>query len=95
MPYYLYFLTNDFHNVMYVGMTNNLARRHYEHVSGEIRGFTQKYKTHKLVYYEAYDEPGPALAREKQIKNWRRDKKDYLVNILNPGWKDLSEKFNN
>ena len=95
MFYYIYFLTNDFANVMYVGMTNNLCRRHYEHDNELIKGFTQKYKTHKLVYYESYDNPEAAIAREKQIKNWRRDKKDKLVNILNPDWKDLSEEFNN
>lgn len=80
---------------MYVGMTNDLARRHYEHDNELVKGFTQKYKVHKLVYCEVYEEPELAFAREKQIKNWRRDKKDYLVNILNPEWKDLSEQFNN
>ena len=95
MPYYVYFLTNDFGNVMYIGMTNNLMRRHYEHENELIRGFSQKYKTHKLVYYEVYDDPSFAIVREKQIKKWRRDKKDKLVNSLNPKWKDLSEEFNN
>ena len=95
MAYYIYILTNDFGNVMYNGMTNDLLRRLYEHETESIKSFTQKYKTHKLVYYETYDDPRLAIAREKEIKGWRREKKDKLVKTLNPDWKDLKETLNN
>lgn len=89
--YYMYFLTNKTNEVMYVGVTNNLERRLYEHRHGIIEGFSKKYRTHKLVYYEVFDDPANAILREKQIKNWRRSKKDYLVTLKNADWKDLSQ----
>lgn len=78
---------------MYIGVTNNLERRLAEHKSGEIPGFSQKYKTHRLVYFEHTPDVESAILREKQIKSWRREKKDALVSGTNPEWRDLSEDW--
>ena len=88
--YFIYILTNDFENVMYIGVTNNLERRLAEHKSGTIPGFTEKYKTHKLVHFEQTPSIESTILREKQIKSWRREKKDALVASTNPEWGDLS-----
>ena len=76
---------------MYVGVTNNLERRLYEHKNGLFDGFTKKYNVHKLVYYEYTTDIRSAIVREKQIKGWRRSKKNDLINSKNPKWKDLSQ----
>jgi len=76
---------------MYVGMTRNLQRRLYEHKHKQIEGFTTKYNINKLVYYEQTSDVMAALEREKEIKKWRREKKNNLVNKSNPEWLDLSE----
>ncbi len=89
--YFIYIVTNWTNKVMYVGVTNNLERRIAEHKAGQIKGFTQKYKTNKLVYYEHYNDIELAILREKEIKKWRREKKDKLVETLNPKWNDLYE----
>lgn len=92
--YFVYFLTNKTNDVLYVGGTNNLERRClYEHREGIADSFSKKYRTHKLVYFEIFSDPENAIAREKQIKNWRRDKKDYLVHLKNPDWFDLAEEW--
>jgi putative endonuclease len=92
MPsYYVYILTNRNNNVMYIGMTNNLERRTWEHKLKIIPGFTQKYNVMKLVYFEECSNPDSAIAREKQLKRWRREKKNWLVKQMNPEWKDLCE----
>ena len=88
--YYVYFLANITNEVLYIGVTNNLARRLEEHQSGLVNGFTQKYRTHKLVYVEIFDNPISAITREKELKKWRREKKNALINNLNPSWDDLS-----
>ncbi|HDY68827.1 MAG: GIY-YIG nuclease family protein [Candidatus Scalindua sediminis] len=88
--YYIYLLTNWNNKVMYVGVTNNLIRRIYEHKNKLVKGFTKKYNVNKLVYYEVTQDVIAALTREKEIKKWRREKKDRLVNRMNPTWKDLS-----
>ena len=75
---------------MYVGMTNNLERRVYEHKNKLVEGFTKKYNISKLVYYEQGNDINAVIAREKEIKKWHREKKDNLVKKLNPEWKDLS-----
>jgi len=90
---YVYLLTNWNNNVMYVGMTNNLERRMYEHKKKLVEGFTRKYNINKLVYFEEAQEVQTAIMREKEIKKWRREKKDFLVNSENPQWKDLSVEF--
>jgi len=87
--YYVYFLTNKHNNVLYTGITSNIERRVWEHKESFVNSFTQKYKVHKLVYLEEYADPKEAIAREKQIKNWSRKKKDFLVNQINPEWADL------
>ena len=74
--YYVYLLTNKSNKVMYVGVTDNLERRIYEHKTGMIPGFTKKYNIHKLVYFETTDEILSAIEREKEIKKWRREKKN-------------------
>ncbi|HBR68313.1 MAG TPA: excinuclease ABC subunit C [Rhodospirillaceae bacterium] len=91
--YYVYILTNDFGNVMYIGMTNDLERRMQEHKQGLLDGFSKKYKLKKLVYYEHTHDVKAAITREKEIKKWRREKKNGLVETLNPQWRDLSEDF--
>jgi putative endonuclease len=75
---------------LYIGVTNNLLRRINEHKNDLNEGFTKKYQCHKLVYFESYGSPGSAIAREKQIKKWNRDKKSELIKSINKGWCDLS-----
>ena len=88
--FYVYMMTNRSRVVLYTGITNSLARRVWEHQNAEIKGFTQQYKVNRLVYYESFDDPLDAIAREKEIKGWRRSKKNALVETLNPKWSDLS-----
>ena len=76
---------------MYVGVTNNLARRVHEHKTRMFPGFTKKYYVNKLVCFEETQDIGAAIAREKEIKKWRREKKNSLVATGNPEWKDLSD----
>ena len=73
-------------------MTNNLERRLYEHRNKIIEGFTKKYNVDRLVYYELFSNAEDAIRREKEIKKWRREKKDNLIMTLNPEWKDLAEE---
>jgi len=91
--YYIYMLTNPAHTVLYVGVTSNLEKRIYEHKNKLIKGFTSQYNLNKLVYYEGTNNVESAIEREKQLKKWRRDKKEYLIKQINPGWKDLSLNF--
>ena len=91
--YYIYLLTNWNNKVMYVGITNDLERRIYEHKEKVVKGFTEKYNVTKLVYYEQTSDIVAALNREKEIKKWRREKKDRLVKNTNPQWRDLSKDF--
>lgn len=90
--YYVYLLTNWNNKVIYIGVTNDLNRRLYEHKNKIIQGFTQKYNLNKLVYFEETNDINAAITREKEIKKWRIEKKDKLVNQLNPNWIDLSEQ---
>ena len=89
--YYVYILTNATSDVMYIGVTNDLKRRLSEHCAEQIKGFSKKYHTHKLVYFEEFSDPVTAIAREKQLKSWKRAKKNALVVIKNPTWVDLGE----
>jgi putative endonuclease len=75
---------------LYTGVTNNLERRVWEHRNNVIAGFTKKYSCHKLVYFEYFNSINDAIDREKQIKKWRREKKQNLIKTINPTWKDLS-----
>ena len=88
--YYVYVMTNWNNNVLYIGVTNNLVRRTGEHKSKCIPGFTKKYNLTKLVYFEDYSDVNFAIAREKQLKGWTREKKNNLVNGFNKNWLDLS-----
>jgi putative endonuclease len=88
--YFVYLLTNWNDKVMYVGMTNDLQRRVHEHKSQAVKGFTEKYNVHKLVYFQETPDVHAAIAREKQIKKWRREKKNALVTQANPTWRDLA-----
>ncbi len=81
--------------VIYIGVTNNLEIRVWEHKNNFIKGFTEKYKCHKLVYYEHYLSIETAIAREKQLKKWRREKKEFLINKNNSSRKDLRLEWNN
>jgi putative endonuclease len=78
---------------LYVGITGYLNRRITQHKIDTIEGFTKKYQCHRLVYYESYQDVGVAIAREKQLKRWRREKKIWLVEKLNPRWQDLAENW--
>jgi len=88
--YYVYLLTNQNGNVMYLGVTNDLVRRVYEHKNSLVDGFTKKYNVSKLVYFEQTDDVMSAIACEKEIKKWRREKKNKLVETMNPQWRELS-----
>ena len=87
--FFVYIMTNFTNTVLYTGMTNDLVRRVWEHKEQQIKGFTRRYNITKLVYYEVYDTPYDAIAREKQIKGGSRQKKIDLINSVNPDWKDL------
>ena len=93
--YYFVYIMASYSGVLYVGFTNNIYRRVLEHKSGEIKGFTQKYKCKKLVYFESNNDIYAMLEREKQIKRWRREKKVNLINKENPKWRDLYEELKN
>lgn len=84
-------MANQHNNVLYIGVTNNLSRRVAEHKAKVVKGFTYKYNCDKLVYYEAFDLITDAISREKQLKNWKREWKNKLVNDENAEWNDLSE----
>ena len=91
--YCIYIMTNSHNTVLYTGVTNNLARRVYEHKNGLGGIFTRKYNIQKLVYYEVGEDVHSVIAREKQIKGGSRQKKIDLINKMNPEWKDLYEEI--
>jgi putative endonuclease len=78
---------------MYIGVTNNLKRRLYEHKNGLVDGFTKRYRVHKLVYYESYKDVKYAILREKRLKGLLRIRKNELVETINPEWVDLSSEL--
>ena len=90
--YYVYIMTN-LSKTLYTGVTNNLARRVYEHKNKLIEGFTKKYNITRLVYFEVFNNIEDAIRREKQIKGWVRKKKIALIESINPEWKDLFEEL--
>lgn len=90
MSYYVYILSNNYNTTIYIGVTNDLIRRVYEHKNHiDSSSFTAKYHVNKLVYYEAYNEPKLAIAREKQLKGKSRKFKNSLIEDKNPHWLDL------
>jgi putative endonuclease len=88
--YYVYMMANKANAVLYTGVTNDLVRRAYEHRESLVDGFSARYHCTKLVYYEVLVGPVEAITREKQIKAGSRQRKNDLVNAMNPEWKDLS-----
>jgi putative endonuclease len=88
--YYVYIITNNYNTVFYIGVTNNIFRRIYEHKNGLRKGFSKKYKCHKLIYCESCQYINNAIRREKQLKNWHREWKINLIKRENPIFKDLS-----
>ena len=90
--YYVYIMTNN-SKTLYIGVSNDLNRRIYEHKNKLIEGFTKKYNLTKLVYYETCNSVGDAIRREKQLKNWHRQWKINLIESVNKEWKDLSLDF--
>lgn len=94
MTYYVYILSSNLNTVLYTGVTRDLVRRVYEHKHKMDPGsFTAKYDVHKLVYYECTTDIYAALEREKQIKSWKRIKKNQLINQTNPEWTDLYDSL--
>jgi putative endonuclease len=91
--YYVYFLANKTNVALYIGVTNDLIRRVFEHKNKLNRGFTARYDIDKLVYYEVFYDPENAIIREKRLKGSSRARKNKLVNSMNPDWKDLYEEL--
>jgi putative endonuclease len=89
--YCFYILADGFHGTLYAGVTNDLARRMYEHKNELTGGFTKKYGIKQLVYYEIYADILDAIQREKRVKKWNRIWKIRLIRTQNPEWKDLSQ----
>jgi len=91
MAGYFYIITSQRNGTLYTGMTNSITRRIFEHKAGKGCEFARKYGVHILVYYEFYDRIEDAIAREKQVKEWRRAWKLDLIERMNPDWRDLYE----
>ncbi|MBE6452837.1 MAG: GIY-YIG nuclease family protein [Alphaproteobacteria bacterium] len=91
--YYVYIMSNQNNSVLYIGVTNDLVRRVYEHKNKLIEGFTKRYNLNKLVYFEYTDNINVAISREKQLKGWRRSKKDILIKQKNPLLNDLFDQI--
>jgi putative endonuclease len=91
--YYVYMMTNRSRVVLYTGVTNSIERRLWFHRNVSPRSFTKRYNVDRLFYYERFDRARDAVSREKEIKGWRRENKNYLVQMLNPKWEDLGEKL--
>lgn len=86
-------MTNKNNTVLFTGITNNIIRRNFEHKNKLVKGFTEKYNVNKLVYFQQFGTALEAIAEEKRIKGWVRQKKINLISNLNPEWKDLSADF--
>ena len=89
MSYYVYILASKTYGTLYIGVTNDLVRRSFEHRTDAVKGFTQKYGVHNLVYFEATESIEAAIQREKRMKKWRRACKIKLIESSNPDWHDL------
>jgi len=94
MAFYVYILASRQRGTLYTGVTNDLARRVFEHRERLLRGFTRKYGVTRLVYYETFDSPDPALARERRLKRWNREWKIQAIEAFNPDWRDLYDDLN-
>ena len=93
MSYYTYILFNQRNGTLYIGVTNHLVKRVYEHKQHIFKGFTDKYDIYKLAYYEIHDDINEAIKREKQLKAWKRSWKLELIESHNPDWKDLYDEI--
>jgi len=89
--FYVYILASKRNGTLYIGVTNDLVRRVYEHKHDAVAGFTQKYGVHRLVYFERYSDAPTAIRREKTMKFWRRQWKLNKIEDMNPTWRDLYE----
>jgi putative endonuclease len=89
MQFYVYLLASKLGGTLYVGVTNDLIRRVYEHKEGSVEGFTKRYGVSRLVYFEIHSDAEAAILREKQIKKWNRAWKVSLIEEKNPNWDDL------
>ena len=90
--YFVYILASR-SRVIYTGITSGLKKRIWEHREGRVPGFTSKYRVHRLVYFESFQDVRVAIRREKEIKGWRREKKVALIEATNPNWDDLAEDW--
>jgi putative endonuclease len=90
--YCVYFMASK-SRVLYIGMTNNLGRRVFEHQHDMIDGFSKQYRCHRLVYFESFDDVRNAIDREKQLKRWNRAKKVFLIERMDPTWEDFSAEW--
>ena len=88
MPYYVYILASRKHGTLYLGITNDLVRRVFQHKSKVSSGFSSRFGVDRLVWFECYDDPVSAITREKRLKKWRRDWKIRLIEETNPDWLD-------
>jgi len=91
--YYVYIMASKRNGTLYIGVTNDLIRRVYEHRNDLVESFTKRYRVHFLVYYEQTGDVDAALNREKRLKDWHRKWKLELIESMNPGWKDLWEEI--
>ena len=91
--YFVYILTNQRHTVLYIGIANGLERRVSQHVSSSRHHFARQYNLDKLIDFETFSNPRTAIAREKQLKGWRRSKKEALIATSNPEWRDLGAEM--
>ncbi|NTU46928.1 GIY-YIG nuclease family protein [Candidatus Roizmanbacteria bacterium] len=92
-PAYIYIVSNTINGTVYIGVTSNLIKRIWEHKNNVVKGFTQQYALHNLVYFEMFTDISQAIAREKQLKHWNRLWKLKLINEANPQWRDLYEEI--
>jgi putative endonuclease len=94
MNYFVYIMASQRNGTLYVGVTNDIARRVHEHRTGAADGFTKRYNVKQLVWYETHGDVQAAIAREKSIKRWPRRYKLNVIEAMNPGWNDLYEALN-
>ena len=90
--YHVYIMASR-SRTLYIGITSNLTERIHQHKTGKYSGFTKQYRCHRLVWHEPFSNPDTAIAREKELKGWRREKKLTLITTTNPTWLDLSENW--
>ena len=93
MPQYYVYILSSFTRTLYVGVTNDLPRRLYQHQQKQVPGFTAKYNVNRLIHYEVFINVRDAIAREKQIKSWSRRRKEQLIEATNPQWEDVSVRW--